>query len=59
MLSADDIERILDVAQEFDVVLEVEEIERQWEEYVKNHPDSDPSVPFDNGELVDRLKEMV
>lgn len=59
MLSNDDIERILDVADEFGMNLEESDVNKVWEECLRSRGVSDMPLPIDRKELADMLQEAV
>lgn len=59
MLNSDDIERILDVADEFGMNLEETDVEKIWSKCLRTKGVSDMPLPIDRKELADMLQEAV
>lgn len=58
MLSNDDIERILDVAYEFNIKVNEDEVSDMWEDYTRRNG-RDVTLPLNRGELAKMLQEAV
>lgn len=57
-LCPDDVERVLDVADEFGIDIDENEVQDLWDKYTQTKGDESLGLPFSSEELADILIEV-